>query len=114
LIGFEHLSFEELVSKYDAPGNFFFCDPLYFHVHDYDLKFDHLMLYDVLSEMEGKWLLTYDDCQEARDLFQGYWMKSVVRQGIERKHGDMEFKEVLIANYEPFKQGLNTSLWDDD
>jgi len=53
-----------------------------------------------------------EDCQEARDLFQGYWMKSLVRQkGIDRKHGDMEFKEVLIANYELFKQGLNESLW---
>ncbi|MCF7922612.1 MAG: DNA adenine methylase [Candidatus Marinimicrobia bacterium] len=111
----EHLSFEELVTKYDDPQNFFFCDPPYFHGHDYDLKFDHMMLYDVLSEMEGKWLLTYDDCQEARDLFQGYWMKSMVRQkGIERKHGDMEYKEVLIANYEPIKQGLNTELWDDE
>ncbi len=96
----EHLPFEELVTRYDHPKNFFFCDPPYFHGHDYGLQFDHLALYDVLSETKGRWLLTLDDCQEARDLFRDYKIEGVTRQkGIDRKHGDMEYKEVLITNY---------------
>jgi len=62
------------------------------------------MLYDLLSEMEGKWLLTNDYCQEARDRIRVLDEVTSPRQkGIDGEHGDMEYRKGSIATYGPLK-----------
>ena len=69
----ECLPYEDLIAFYDAPGNFFYCDPPYVHGTKYDnaKRFDHEKLKRVLEGVKGRWLLSYDDCPEVRELYAG-------------------------------------------
>ncbi len=62
---------------------------------------DHKRLREALGKLTGKWLLSYDDCKEARELYQDYKVKAVSREnGINRAHiKNNTFKELLIKNY---------------
>lgn len=106
----ENLDFEECIKKYDWEKAFFYCDPPYFYgarqpMIDFSAK-DHQRLAQALSNIKGKFLLSYDDCPEARRLYKGFNIKPVSRlTGINRKIiKNPVFKEVLIANY-PLKEG---------
>ncbi len=95
----ENLDYRELFNRYDQPGAFFYTDPPYFHGVKYDnaKNFDHEELRDMLFKLKGRWLLSYDDCPEIRELYAGCKIVGVTRQkGINRKLGDMEYKEVII------------------
>lgn len=62
--------------------------------------FDHERLCKELKKLKGRWLLSLDDCREANEMFKDFTIEHVVRQkGIERKYGDMIYREVLIRNY---------------
>ena len=61
----EKLDFEDLVEKYDRKGAFFYFDPPYVDVGDnyYQVEeggFNHKRFVDTLHDMEGKWLVSYD------------------------------------------------------
>ena len=53
---------------------------------------------------KGRWLLSYDDSDYIRELYNGYCMVSYNRQnGIENrsdKQVNKTYKELLIANYD--------------
>ncbi len=72
----ENQDFEVLIRHYDRPDSFFYCDPPYFDSeYIYDAPFsweDHQRLNRVLGQAQGKWLLSYNDCEEIRELYRGY------------------------------------------
>jgi len=99
----ENLSYADLIKRYDTPQNFFYCDPPYMTGYKYDnaKKFDHQLLHDTLCKIEGRFLLSYDDCPEVREMYKEFKIISVTRlKGINRKAGNSYYKEVIIANYE--------------
>jgi len=55
-----------------------------------------------LENIEGRFLLSYDDSEKIRELYKGYEMIAVERlNGINNKdRKNKMFKELLIANYE--------------
>lgn len=67
----ENQDFEVLIKHYDRDNSFFYCDPPYFtSEYVYQCGFtwnDHLRLKEALSKAKGKWLVSYNDCQEIRD-----------------------------------------------
>lgn len=69
----ENQDFEILIKHYDRPTTFTYCDPPYFtSEYVYDCGFtweDHLRLYHALACMKGKFLLSYNDCPEIRELY---------------------------------------------
>ena len=70
----ENRDFEKLIRQYDRPVSFFYCDPPYFATEDYykDVGFtekDHIRLRDTLLGCSGKFLVSYNDCPEIRDLW---------------------------------------------
>ena len=71
----ENQDFEVLIRHYDREGSFFYCDPPYFtSEYVYDCGFgwdDHLRLHRALTGAKGKFLLSYNDCPEIRDLYAG-------------------------------------------
>ncbi len=96
----ENKPYDELISMYDGPDVFFFCDPPYINGYNYKLDFDHSQLQEVLAGVKGRWLLTLDDCPAARELFGDYQIVPVVRQkGINRMRGDMDYKEIIVNNF---------------
>ena len=72
----ENQDFEILIKHYDRPTTFTYCDPPYFtSEYVYDCGFtweDHLRLYHALANMKGKFLLSYNDCPEIRELYKEY------------------------------------------
>lgn len=70
----ENKDFEKLIRQYDRPVSFFYCDPPYFATESYykDVGFtkkDHIRLRDTLLACSGKFLVSYNDCPEIRELW---------------------------------------------
>ena len=66
--------------------------------------FDHERLREILGNIKGRFLLSYDDSPKIRELYKGFEMIAIERQnGINNRQGDNRlnkvFKELLIANY---------------
>lgn len=105
----ENLDFERCITQYDSPDTFFYCDPPYFHGVGYDKQGvvftadDHARLRACLGRIKGKFLLSYDDCPEARRFYKEFKIERVARQkGINLKAGktgSQSFRELLIRNF---------------
>ena len=103
----ENRDFEEVIRHYDQPGTLFYCDPPYFGTEDYylDVDFtaaDHLRLRDALSNIQGHFLLSYNDCPEIRSMYAGFQIVEVSRLSnlAQRFEGGAQYPELLIANYD--------------
>lgn len=109
----ENQDFETLIKHYDRTDTFFYLDPPYFSTESmYAVGFnwdDHVRLKDTLSKIKGKFLLSYNDCAEIRDLYQGFNMFDFSRTHsmAQRYDAGKEFKELLIANYDLYERERN-------
>ena len=103
----ENLDFEKLINQYDHENAFFYCDPPYSQGCGYDVTstkdFDHVRLREVLGNIKGKFLLSYDDSPKIRELYKGFDFIAFERlNGINNRSNirrNKMFKELLIANY---------------
>lgn len=106
----ENQDFETLIMHYDRPTTFAYCDPPYFtSEYVYDCGFtweDHLRLYHALAGMKGKFLLSYNDCPEIRELYKEYDFFDFkrVHSMAQKYEAGKEFPELLIANYDLFER----------
>lgn len=103
----ENKDFEKLISAQDSEVSFFYCDPPYFSTESYyeNVGFtasDHERLRNSLNKISGKFLVSYNDCPEIRELYSGYEMYSYERLNNIRQRfdGGSMFGELLIANYD--------------
>jgi len=65
-VNIEQMDYAELVEKYDHEDAFFYFDPPYVDVGDdyYQVEeggFDHSRFVNTLHDMEGRWLVSYDE-----------------------------------------------------
>ena len=102
----------KLIGQYDRPVSFFYLDPPYYETEGYYsnvgekgfTKEDHIRLRDTLFEIEGKFLLSYNDCPFVRELydFTGINIMPVSRiNNIKQRYDNgCMFEELLIANYD--------------
>ncbi len=106
----ENQDFETLIKHYDRPDAFFYLDPPYFSTEDmYEVGFgwdDHVRLRDTLKNIKGKFLLSYTDCDEIRELYNGFSMFDFSRTHsmAQRYEAGKEFKELLIGNYDLYER----------
>lgn len=106
----ENQDFETLIKHYDRPDAFFYADPPYFSTEDmYEVGFgwdDHVRLRDTLKNIKGKFLLSYNDCDEIRELYNGFSMFDFSRTHsmAQRYEAGKEFKELLIGNYDLYER----------
>ncbi|WP_283608504.1 DNA adenine methylase [Faecalispora anaeroviscerum] len=102
----ENKDFEALIRQYDRPDAFFYCDPPYFETEDhYAVAFkkeDHVRLRDTLAACQGKWLVSYNDCEYIRELYKEHQIEAVTRINnlAQRYDNGCEFAEVFISNYD--------------
>ena len=120
----ENKDFEKLIKQYDRPDSFFYCDPPYYATEDYyeDVVFnaaDHNRLAEVLCGMQGKFLLSYNDCPEIRVIYNqpGIMIESTTRLSniAQRYEGGAMYAELLISNYdttERARQQFQLTLFD--
>ncbi|MGX8833709.1 DNA adenine methylase [Amedibacillus sp. YH-ame6] len=102
----ENKDFEALICQYDRPNAFFYCDPPYYETEGmYEVMFtkeDHTRLRDCLANIQGKFLLSYNDCEFIRELYKNFYIESCTRVNnmALRYNNEAEFPEVLISNYD--------------
>lgn len=103
----ENKDFEALIRQYDRDNAFFYCDPPYYETEGhYEVVFrkeDHMRLRDTLKACRGKWMVSYNDSDFIRELYDGYYITAVTRLNnlAQRYEGGCEFPEVIITNYDP-------------
>lgn len=106
----ENQDFETLIKHYDRTDSFFYADPPYYSSEDmYAVGFgwsDHVRLRDTLANIKGKFLLSYNDCPEIRELYEGFSFFDFSRTHsmAQRYEAGKEFKELLIANYDLYER----------
>lgn len=101
----ENQDFERLIKTYDRPDALFYLDPPYYEAEKYyPDRFnpeDHERLRDCLCNIKGKFLLSYNDCQQIRDLYEGYTVIEVDRaDNLVNKNESRRYKELIIKNFE--------------
>ena len=106
----ENQDFETLIKHYDRPDAFFYADPPYFSTEDmYAVGFgweDHIRLRDTLKNIKGRFLLSYNDCPEIRELYNGFSLFDFSRSHsmAQRYEAGKEFRELLIGNYDLYER----------
>ena len=113
----ENKDFEKLIRQYDRPVSFFYCDPPYFATENYykDVGFtkaDHIRLRDTLLQISGKFLVSYNDCPEIRELWNrpGIAIEEISRLNnlVQRYEGGCMYNELLISNYDTSERAKMT------
>ena len=95
-----------LIKHYDRENSFFYCDPPYFtseYMYDCDFVWDdHVRLFQTLHDIKGKFLVSYNDCKEIRELYDGCYFYSFkrVHSMVQKYEAGREFPELLIGNYD--------------
>lgn len=104
MVVIENLDFEHLIRTYDRPDALFYLDPPYYKTEKYyPDRFqpeDHKRLKETLDKIKGKFILSYNDCQEIRELYKEYALISVDRENnLAMKSGSKRYRELIIKNY---------------
>lgn len=96
----ENKDFENLIKVYDRPKALFYCDPPYHKTENYYNavfnKNDHERLKTVLSNIKGRFILSYNDDKYIRELYRGFEIITVERQNNLSKG---TYKELIIKNF---------------
>lgn len=99
----------KLIRQYDRKESFFYCDPPYYQADQYYEAvsadgFDHQGLAEALLAIDGKFLLSYNDCGFIRELYSrpGIVIESVTRLSniAQRYDNGKQYPELLISNYD--------------
>lgn len=106
----ENKSFNELIPLYDNNDAFFYCDPPYVETESYYKdtggfgEKEHILLADALSNINGKFLVSYNDHEIVRELYKDFKIKVskeieyTLGKNAQNKH--KKVREIYITNYE--------------
>ncbi len=112
----ENKDFEALIRQYDRSNAFFYCDPPYYQTEGhYEVEFlkkDHVRLKDTLTQIDGKFLVSYNDCEYIRNLYDSFHIESVARLNnmAQRYESGSEYLEVFISNYDTSERRRNMPI----
>lgn len=101
----ENKDFEELIKTYDRQKAVFYVDPPYMGTEKYySGQFtydDHKRLNSVLSNVKGRFILSYNDCEFVRELYKDYNIIEISRLNTlpGKAETRAEFKELIIRNF---------------
>lgn len=105
----ENKSFQELIPLYDKEDAFFYVDPPYVSTESYYKNTggfgiqEHEELAELLSNIKGRFLLSYNDSVVVRELYKGFNIRSTKEisytLGANMHKVEKKVKEVLISNY---------------
>jgi DNA adenine methylase len=104
----ENNSYERIIKQYDRPNSLFYLDPPYYTTEKYynigKTNFghdDHVKLRDMLSDIKGKFILSYNDDEFLRELYKDFNIHAISRHNNMTTHTGKagKFKELIITNY---------------
>ena len=101
----ENRSWEQILKTYDHKEAFFFLDPPYFDSGGAAYAgWDEVTLQrfcNATTALKGKWMVTFQDCEQIRTMLAGYKVKSIERaNGIGNTQGKKgrTYREVIITS----------------
>ncbi|MFA5265611.1 MAG: DNA adenine methylase [Opitutaceae bacterium] len=100
----ERLSWEKLIPQYDSEHAFFFADPPYFSdggsCYGAFQPDDLARLLDALKAAKGRWILTFEDNQTARNIFAGCHLIEIERQRLieNRRGAGRTYRELIVTD----------------
>ncbi len=108
----ENKDYEELITQYDREDTFLYLDPPYVGTEkNYAVrvaKMFHKHLCSLLKKVRGKFMLSYNDCPEVREMYGGcgFYIESFERLNSisQRYNPGGQFKELLVMNYNPHER----------
>lgn len=102
----EHRSYKDIIQRYDRPDALLYLDPPYHGTEKYyDCGFgedDHLQLHKLLSNAQGKFILSYNDDAFVRDLYKDFEVIPAVRNSnlvARYEAADKQYRELIIKNF---------------
>ena len=104
-VKFYKKSYTVIIPKYDSDSSFFYCDPPYYETDTTDYEtgtIDHLELFNILDNIKGYFLLSYNDTPYIRKLYKNYHITSFKNHQSFTGYGggDKIVTDLLISNYQ--------------
>lgn len=103
----ENLPWEQCVDQYDSPETLFYLDPPYYGCEDDygpDIfsRGDFATMASRLYSLEGKFILSINDCPETREIFRDFPIlaEETLLYNVDANH-PKEAKELIIGNFSP-------------
>lgn len=98
----ENQSYDVLIKHYDKENVLFYLDPPYYKTERYYGNLfsieDHRKLRDILANIKGKFILSYNNCSYIKELYKDFYIEEVSRNH-NLKFNDERYKEVIIRNF---------------
>ncbi len=99
----ENRDFEAIIKQQDSEKTLFYLDPPYLgaekeYKYEFSLK-DHNKLLELLKDIKGKFVLSYNDNDIIRKMYKDYNILEVSRQNNMSKNKNIPYKEVIIKNF---------------
>jgi DNA adenine methylase len=102
----ENKPYDKLIELYDKETALFYLDPPYHGTEKYyDNAFtdnDHIKLCDILKNLKGRFVLSYNDDEFIRELYKDFTIIETARQNnLMQRYADASktYKELIIKNY---------------
>lgn len=103
----ENNNFSQILKIYDKQNTLFYMDPPYYGTENYykEVEFtkeSHLELKDCIDKIKSKFILSYNDCEEIRNLYKDYNIIEVSRNNnlnSKYKNNEQKYNELIIKNY---------------
>lgn len=117
-VAIDHKDFKEILVERDSLETFFYLDPPYFKTTEYHgvnsfTEKDHRDLFELLTQIRGKWLLTIGDHPIIRELYKRYnfiEIKSKIDVQTTPDEERGEFNNLVYMNY-PFLKIKELDNW---
>ena len=85
-----------IIKKFDSKNSFFYLDPPYENSKDYPNAVNPIDVYKALTNIKGKFMLSYNDSPTIRNIFKNYNIQSIITK---YESPPRDVVELLITNY---------------
>ena len=103
-VALENKDFESIITTHNDPQTTVYCDPPYYEAERYAVEFprsDHQRLHDVLAQHRGFAMVSYNNCDYIRRLYEDFFIYEVERPNSQSKKKNDIYREYIMTNYDP-------------
>jgi len=103
----ENRPYDAIIQRFDKPDTFYYVDPPYYGCEDYYgrgifKRADFTRLRDILTQINGRFIMSINDADEIRDLVKDFKIETVATSySAGGGHKKKRVNELLIMNYNP-------------
>lgn len=102
-VALENRDFEELIAARNDPQTLIYCDPPYYGAECYAVEFprsDHQRLHDALAAHSGFVMVSYNNCEYIRELYDDFYIYEAERPNSQSKKKNDKYQEYIMTNYD--------------